>query len=347
MEILQILKLIKYEPETLKLIPRLSQGRKRIFLLGTPHHGNLGDHLIAESELHFFKTYTQEYMVLDCTMNFSKAMLAMIRKNIKADDIIVISGGGWLGTEWRHNEEFVRRVIVTFPENRIIILPQTAFYRGDESYLIQGAEVYRKHPDLYFCARDYMTYELYMSYNFVASQKLLYMPDMALYSTLWKECKMPQNHRTTHIGLCMRDDREVLMDENTRSRIIDAVQISDFNFSIIRTNETGRSIRQGHRNENLLRKLKEISELHLLVTDRLHAMIMAAITDTPCIVFDNSTHKVQGVYEWIKELDYIKYLDTADGIKEIVNDMMNRKDFKRTFDDWDESEYLMKIAEWF
>ena len=38
-------------------------------------------------------------------------------------------------------------------------------------------------------------------------------------------------------------------------------------------------------------------------------MIFAAITGTPCLAFDNSSGKVKGVFEWIKNINSIIFLD--------------------------------------
>ena len=46
-------------------------------------------------------------------------------------------------------------------------------------------------------------------------------------------------------------------------------------------------------------------------------MIFAYITGTPCYVFDNLSHKVSGVYEWIKDCGYIKYCENTN-IKDTV-----------------------------
>ena len=56
-----------------------------------------------------------------------------------------------------------------------------------------------------------------------------------------------------------------------------------------------------------------------MITDRLHGMVFCAITGTPCIVLSNNHHKVKGTYEWIKHLDYIKYVtDIAEVMKQVT-----------------------------
>lgn len=52
----------------------------------------------------------------------------------------------------------------------------------------------------------------------------------------------------------------------------------------------------------------------MMVTDRLHGMIFAAITNTPCIVITSKSPKVKGVYQWIKHLPYIKLVEDLEDL---------------------------------
>ncbi|MGH2097437.1 polysaccharide pyruvyl transferase family protein [Aerococcus urinaeequi] len=55
------------------------------------------------------------------------------------------------------------------------------------------------------------------------------------------------------------------------------------------------------RDNIVMDKLKEISKHELVITDRLHGMIFAYLTDTPCLVFDNNNHKISQTYDtWLK-----------------------------------------------
>jgi pyruvyl transferase EpsI len=66
------------------------------------------------------------------------------------------------------------------------------------------------------------------------------------------------------------------------------------------------------REYELEKKLDEFRSAKLVITDRLHGMIFAAITGTPCVALNNISKKVEGVYQWIKYLDYIKMAQTVD-----------------------------------
>ena len=106
---------LKAEPLfMLDIFRLLKQPDKRIVLMGTPVHGNLGDHLIAEAEKQFFKENLPDYDVLELSLPFSKRFLNFINRHTNGNNLIMISGGGWLGTEWRHNEEYVRRILTEF-----------------------------------------------------------------------------------------------------------------------------------------------------------------------------------------------------------------------------------------
>ena len=59
----------------------------------------------------------------------------------------------------------------------------------------------------------------------------------------------------------------------------------------------------------LNKKLDEFAKAEIVITDRLHGMIFATITGTPCIAFDNLSNKVSGVYEWIMDQSYVKCID--------------------------------------
>ena len=68
-------------------------------------------------------------------------------------------------------------------------------------------------------------------------------------------------------------------------------------------------VKQENREEILLDIWNKFFESKVVITDRLHGMIFCAITKTPCIVMRSLDHKVTDSYEWIKELNYIRFVD--------------------------------------
>ncbi len=87
------------------------------------------------------------------------------------------------------------------------------------------------------------------------------------------------------------------------------------------------------REKEVKRKIDEYAEASLVVTDRLHSMLIAAIAKTPCIAMDNLTGKVSGVYEWIKELPYIYLAENDLQVYSIIDNMnFNERTFSFDFD---------------
>ena len=68
-------------------------------------------------------------------------------------------------------------------------------------------------------------------------------------------------------------------------------------------------------------KLEEFASSEIVVTDRLHGMIFAALTETPCIVVNSMSHKLRGCYEWIKSLDYIRFVEDFDLIPAVIQEL--------------------------
>lgn len=71
----------------------------RFVLLNVPSHGNLGDHLIALAEVKFFQDYFNQSPLVFTTGEHEYGF-DILNKSISSHDLIFISGGGYLGTEW-------------------------------------------------------------------------------------------------------------------------------------------------------------------------------------------------------------------------------------------------------
>ena len=72
----------------------------------------------------------------------------------------------------------------------------------------------------------------------------------------------------------------------------------------------------------------EFASAELVVTDRLHGMIFATITGTPCLVFSNNNHKVSESYKWIHSLPYIKFIKTAEEAISFIPELLNMQECK-------------------
>ena len=83
----------------------------------------------------------------------------------------------------------------------------------------------------------------------------------------------------------------------------------------------------------------QFSSSKLVVTDRLHGMIFSAITNTPCICFDNKNGKVSAQYEWIRNNSYVKLVDGLDGFCDVLRSFDIDRDYQ-----YDRTNVMDKIA---
>ncbi|MDN6852548.1 MAG: polysaccharide pyruvyl transferase family protein, partial [Tetragenococcus koreensis] len=99
-------------------------------------------------------------------------------------------------------------------------------------------------------------------------------------------------------------------------------------------------VRISERDWLLTLKLDQIKASEVVVTDRLHGMIFSAITQTPCLVFDNNYGKASAFYyNWLEDLDYIQHTTETDPkkltamVKDLKNyDHSDTLDFSHTYD---------------
>ena len=155
-----------------KQLSRLLKEDMRVALLDFPNHNNVGDNAIWLGEKVALKNIGVK-VVYQCDLfSFSETAL---RKNLGKNGVILLHGGGNLGTVWPHHQEFRERIIQSFPKFKIIQLPQSASFENDES-LAQFKSVAEKHKDVHILVRDRNSYELLRAQGLQVEM----CPDMAL-----------------------------------------------------------------------------------------------------------------------------------------------------------------------
>lgn len=291
--------------------------KKRIILIGTPEHGNLGDHLIAEGELEFLQDHFSDHKVIEITGEHFRHQRNQIVKFVKSEDIISITGGGFLGSLWMIEEEIVRDIIECFKGNKIVIFPSTIYFENNDfgsRELEKSKKIYSKHKDLSICVRDEksinMAKQLLGEEN---SHKIIYTPDIALYLN-----KTQDSFSRDGILFCLREDKEKVLSESDKNQI-EKIAIAK-GIKIKKTSTViPRNVKKENRDFELKDLLEKFRSSRLVITDRLHGMILAAITSTPCIAMDNSSGKVKGVYSWIKYLNYVTFANNIDEVSEYLD----------------------------
>lgn len=288
----------------------IDDNNKNIVLMGTPEYGNLGDHLIAYAELKILEDKFGSNCLLEITENDIRYRFRKVKKAIDKNAILFLQGGGNISDVWSDQEKIRKKILSGFSSNKIIIMPQT-IYISKSGVL---PELLKKYDDrVLLCAREKRTYTILINNK----KKTLMCPDAALY--LWDYCeKYRDNHQRNAIGICIRKDKESLY-ENVEERLIESIHKEGYETRVF-TTVKNEYISVSSRKNVIEKMILEIANFRLIITDRLHAMIMAYLTGTPCIAMANANGKIEGCYEWINNADNICFVENLDeAIEQIVS----------------------------
>lgn len=291
-------------------------GKKCAYIVGTTAHNNLGDHAISIAELKYVKNYFTDYYLFEIEDREVFKYLLPLKEIISCDDIIFLHGGGNVGTEYIDHEIIRRTIIKTFPEQRIVIFPQTFDFRNnrnDRKELNKSAKIYNSHNRLLFMFREKYSYE--SAIEKIKSDKCILTPDIVLSLTL---SNSSVNKDTVFI--CIRNDVEAITPIILRESIIEECKSKNEKVEIIDTvykEDFGKEKRQ----RILSAFWDKLSTAKLVVTDRLHCMVFCHLLNIRCIALPNYNLKVRGTYEWIKDNPNIRFFEDYDGAMEFLRNL--------------------------
>lgn len=296
------------------------RNRKKVFLIGTPEHSNIGDAAITVGEIEFLHRYYPAHEVVELPAYDMDKWYDKFTLMIQKDDIIFLHGGGNLGDYYVYEENIRRRVVQDFPMNQIVILPQTICFsdteRGKQELKI-SEEIYNAHNNLKLLTRGKQS--LTFAQNHFKNVRCVNALDMAL------TIKFITNQTRYGILLCLRDlDDESGFQAEEYQSIIAAIKHADEHYektaNIYRDNRESK-IDMGIRKRVVYEELRKFAAREVIVTDRLHGLIFSIITKTPCVLLSSFNQKIPEFYEFFKDSNAIIYID-----KDIhkLNDAINQ-----------------------
>ncbi|MBE5958661.1 MAG: hypothetical protein E7254_07360 [Lachnospiraceae bacterium] len=334
---------IKYNYSLIKYI-KYPKGKK-IIVPGTPTHTNIGDSAIVLAQKKYLKSIgIDERRIKEITMNDYYRNRSLLKKYIKKDDIIISLGGGNMGNQWPKEEKFRYDLLKDFPDNRTIIFPQTIFYVEKENddvkkQIQESVSRYGEKKDLTIIARETESFDIMKS---LYKMQLLLCPDIVLSTTMEDYGVSPSKREG--ILLCTRNDAEKKVPDSDWEYLINEIERQGK--TIIRTDmHSKENVTVDNRLDLVKEKMQEFCNSELVVTDRLHGMIFAAITETPCIVFGNYNHKVYGTYKWIDYLPYVCYVENVERAIEHIPALLNMEKEKCKFDNAVLKPYYKRLQE--
>lgn len=315
---------------------------KKVYILGSPDYTNIGDSAITLAQINFIKECgISEERIKELTRNEYNGQYYKLLKSIKKGNLVCGVGGGNMGNIWPKEEEFRYDLIDRFRKNEIIIFPQTIYFidnRYKNKDIIKSQRFYEQHKKLTLVAREKDSYkkmnELYKESKILLTPDIVLSADMSVFGVTKKT--------RTGVLLCMRDDIEKALSQEDVNKIKEILN----NKKLMYTKTDMHSdcwINKENRYGCVKEKMNEFVRSKLVITDRLHGMVFAAITGTPCIVFSNYNHKVKGTYQWIKYLPYIKYVENVNDVEKLIPELLAMKDCK--YDNTPLMPYFNKLSE--
>lgn len=323
--------------ETLKVAPKSA-----VLIPGTPLHTNLGDSAIVIAQKAFLRRCgIEDERIVEVSFPDQLRYRKVIKGAARSFRLITQLGGGNMGSQWLEEELLHRRITQDFPRHPMIIFPQTIYYTPDEEGQKErraSIPIYNGHKKLTMVARERRSFqimkELYPDTN------LLLIPDIVLSADMDTFGVHPQPRQG--VLMCMRSDAERSMTDEERAAL--EAMVRDQGMELQQTDtHSATNVTAEQREEMVREKLEQIAGTQLLITDRLHGMVFAAITGTPCIVFGNYNHKVKGTYEWISHLPYICFVNNREEAKQCMPRLLEMRDCR--YDKVPLEPYFEKLAE--
>lgn len=315
----KIIKIFYFEKLKLKKWEKIYKGTEKIILFQTPEYGNLGDQAIAIGIKKVLGDRYPNKLILEFTLNEYERNSSLIKKIISNKDIIHLVGGGNFGNLYKNIEFSRRKIISSFPENKIIIMPQSISFTNDsdgEKEIMSN--FYSKHKNLHIITRDEKSYEI--GKELFKKNNIYLMPDTVLYLENEYLDKMKQERKD--VIFTIRKDKEKVLSDNKITEIMNILEKNNIKYSIDDTTVNYGVVKET-RDYEVEKILRKISGAKLNITDRFHGVIFSVITNTPVIVFKSLDHKIEYGVRWFKHLDWVHYVEEKDDIEKIILKYLN------------------------
>lgn len=290
---------------------------ERCVLLGLPYYFNIGDILIWEGTRQFINDIGTKCTYLNSKETFRFPALDQTVT-------ILLQGGGNFGDLWRSEQDFRLSVIENYPNNKIIVLPQTVYYQNVDNARLDS-EKCRLHKNLFICARDSKSYSFLSEYF---TNEILLLPDMAF--CMSSSIINNYRNRAKEIALFVKRNDMELVERNYDSSIHTdlSLEVSDWptlqndDYSIIlkvfchllRYSRYYRVLVDWYA-DNIFRPymlktgIQFVSSYSEIYTTRLHVAILSLLLDKSFVFFNNSYGKNLSFYEsWLKDLKTIQFV---------------------------------------
>ncbi|WP_243848227.1 polysaccharide pyruvyl transferase family protein [Sphingomonas insulae] len=280
-------------------------------LVDFPDHANVGDSAIWLGETRMLRAITGR--APDYVSTWADFDEAAFRR-ASPDGVLFLHGGGNIGDIWAHHQTFREYILRTVRDRPVVQLPQSIHFR-DIARIGSFAGLVADHPDLHLYVRDRQSLDL-------AARHLACTTDLAPDSAFALGPQIRNAPADCNVLMLMRTDAERRpQDRSVLTNVAGAV-ILDWLDDDALPDTGGDTTAQAYDRmaaARVERGLRLLSRGRSIVTDRLHAHILATLLGIPHVALDNDYGKISAYITcWTGDCDGVR---TAASAEEVVAEL--------------------------
>lgn len=322
----KIKKMIRHTKHCYSVLKLSKDKKKHIYYFGVPMHPNMGDLAQCVCIREFLHSNYPNHEVIEIDtkvfMHSCFPLRKFLKKWVREDELIFFQSGYCTQDIGGIEDLMHQAVMIDYPENKLIILPQTVFFQS-KTRENQSSLIYNQHNHLLFLARDQISYDL--ACRMFPDRPVFAYPDIVT-TLIGKEtyCDSVSFNERKGILMCMRNDVEKFysieeidclkkhLEKFESVSMLDTTVGDDINS----TTEGVKSFVQNY--------IQQFSKYKVIITDRYHGTIFSLIANTLVIVIKTKDHKVSTGVDWFKGIydGSVYYVEDINKIPEFVKELL-------------------------
>ncbi|MCM5569915.1 polysaccharide pyruvyl transferase family protein [Burkholderiaceae bacterium FT117] len=293
----------------------LPDGPRALVFLAADY-GNIGDIAITVAQARFLARFAGGRQVVQVPLDRTLRVVRAIRRQLRPDDLVTVVGGGNMGSLYPDIEALRQLAIRVFPGNPVICFPQSLDWDdtvASQRALARIARSYPRHRRLSLFARESASFaKLGELFGPGGRVRLALVPDI-VFSLSPADLGVAPAAARAGILACLRQDKERRVSDAQGERIRELLAGAGEPVNFTDTHVPLSGLDEAQALALLQDKLREFVAARLVVTDRLHGMIFAAISGTPCVALPNATHKVTQTWrDWLQAYPGVALVQPGD-----------------------------------
>lgn len=310
----------------MKVVSLKEQSKQYIYYFGVPEHSNLGDLAQCYCIRRYFEKYFSDYAVIEVfSRNYldnSFGLRDYLKSAIKQEDLIFFQSGYCTQDLGGREDLMHQAVIQDFPDNKLILLPQTVFFQN-RNRKEQASQVYDAHRRLLFLARDQISYEY--AKDMFPHLRIEAYPDIV--TTLIGQYEY--SFERDGILFCIRNDAEKYYSDTEINKLIEYFRETIKCDKLDTTIRVEPEVIRADLKNYIEGYFEKFAHYKVIITDRYHGTIFSLISNTPVIVIKTKDHKVKTGVDWFKGRydDQVSFAESLEDAKTKAENILKEHEY--------------------